>query len=122
MHTVQEKARDVLHTVQCEGMATVKYFFRDIELPNRVEYMPNAEFAARFPGEKGIAVDSFKKLVAYAADWSGPYPVQRKITYKSFPSRHECNARCMNGRHDGACECQCGGRNHGLGAILQLAN
>ena len=47
-------------------------------------------------------------------------PVTRKIEFKSFPSRHECNAKCLNGKHNGACECQCGGKNHGAGMFSRL--
>lgn len=40
----------------------------------------------------------------------------RMVFYKARPSRHECDARCMNatGRTMN-CECACGGRNHGRG-------
>jgi hypothetical protein len=103
-------------------MATVKNFYRDQELKN-VWAMPNEKFAALFPGERGMRCDSFSKWAGYPlAGFGGPLPVQRKITYKSFPSRHECNSKCLNGRHDGACECSCQGVNHGLGALLKLAN
>ena len=42
----------------------------------------------------------------------------RKIEYKSTPSRHECDARCYNatGRIM-RCECSCGGKNHGRGSF-----
>lgn len=38
----------------------------------------------------------------------------RKIEFKAFPSRHECDARCTHatGRIM-KCECSCGGKNHG---------
>jgi len=42
----------------------------------------------------------------------------RKIQYKSQPSMHECNAKCMSGRHNGTCECSCGGKNHGVGQLI----
>lgn len=42
----------------------------------------------------------------------------RKIEYKAFPSRHECNAKCLNGHVNGVCECKCGGKNHGRGSLL----
>lgn len=100
-------------------MAQVRHFFRD-ELLTRLETMPNAEFASRFPGERGVRCDSFKRRVGFTADRRGPFPVQRVISFKSFASLHECNARCLNGRHDGTCECSCGGRNHGLGNVLHL--
>ena len=42
----------------------------------------------------------------------------RKVEYKSNPSKHECDARCINatGRIM-KCECSCGGKNHGMGAF-----
>lgn len=49
-------------------------------------------------------------------------PVERVIEYKSNPSRHECDARCLNA--DGKimrCECSCGGKNHGRGRFSALA-
>jgi hypothetical protein len=42
----------------------------------------------------------------------------RKIQFKSQPSMHECNAKCMSGRMNGTCECSCGGKNHGAGGLL----
>lgn len=44
-------------------------------------------------------------------------PCNRKVEYKSSPSRHECDDRCMNatGRVM-KCECKCGGKNHGRGS------
>jgi hypothetical protein len=44
--------------------------------------------------------------------------VERVIEYKSFASKHECDARCLNatGRVM-KCECSCGGKNHGKGAF-----
>ena len=87
--------------------------------------MPNAEFAARFPGVKGFRCDGFSMLCAYPTEGTGgPLPVTRKIEYKAFPSKHECNAKCMGGKVNGACECQCGGKNHGAGmfrALLEAA-
>lgn len=40
----------------------------------------------------------------------------RAIEYKSLPSKHECNAKCMSGSSRGKCECRCGGKNHGRGS------
>ena len=44
--------------------------------------------------------------------------IERTINMKSSPSRHECDARCMNasGRTMN-CECSCGGKNHGRAAF-----
>lgn len=51
--------------------------------------------------------------------WQGYVPVERTVEYKANPSRHECDARCMNatGRVM-KCECACGGKNHGRGTIM----
>lgn len=42
--------------------------------------------------------------------------IERTIEYRSNPSRHECDARCMfaTGKIM-RCECSCGGKNHGKG-------
>lgn len=46
--------------------------------------------------------------------WQGYTPVERTVNYKSNPSRHECDARCMNANgRTMNCECSCGGKNHG---------
>lgn len=54
--------------------------------------------------------------------WQGYTAVERTIEYKSRPSRHECDARCLNatGRIM-KCECSCGGKNHGRGAFMAEA-
>ena len=96
----------------------------------RLNDMPNAEFAKTFPGVKGRRYDGFAMLVGCPVGhtskfvagkgWDhGPVlPVTRVINYKSNPSKHECDARCMNasGRTMN-CECSCGGKNHGRGAF-----
>jgi len=51
--------------------------------------------------------------------WTGAEWVKvRAVNYKSSPSLHECDARCINasGRVMN-CECSCGGKNHGRGAF-----
>lgn len=41
-------------------------------------------------------------------------PATRMIDYKIIrPSLHKCDARCLNATGHN-CECQCGGKNHGL--------
>jgi hypothetical protein len=95
-----------------------------VELGYGYHTMKNAEFAARFPGVKGIRCDSFTMYVGTVSNMSGAgrdpanlLPVTRRIEYKRNPSLHECNAKCMNGSHRGACECRCGGKNHGVGKL-----
>lgn len=42
--------------------------------------------------------------------------VTRRIEYKSHPSRHECDDRCICATGKSMrCECACGGKNHGRG-------
>lgn len=50
---------------------------------------------------------------------SQKHEAARHIEYKQFPSRHECNAKCLNGHVNGRCECKCGGKNHGRGSLLR---
>jgi hypothetical protein len=43
-------------------------------------------------------------------------PATRVINYKSNPSKHVCDARCMYAKgRTMNCECSCGGKNHGKG-------
>lgn len=109
-------------------MATAKVIYyngtRELDV---VTAMRNEVFALRFPGVKGMRFDSFQMWVGlpvgekYVSTLANHVPVERRISYKKFASKHECNAKCLSGRHDGACECKCGGRNHGLGALLGVA-
>ena len=42
---------------------------------------------------------------------------ERKIEFKSNPSRHECDDRCTHATgRTMKCECSCGGKNHGKAA------
>lgn len=106
-------------------MATFKYFSdfggQTVELVY-VREMKNAEFAARFPGVNGFRYDSFMKRVGYAAGATmdgQELPLTRMIEWKKEPSLHVCNAKCMGGKVNGACECSCGGKNHGRGTFDQ---
>lgn len=58
------------------------------------------------------------KLCGYV-EGRGWTPITRTIVMKANPSRHECDARCMNatGRTMN-CECSCGGANHGKGRFM----
>jgi hypothetical protein len=106
-------------------MAKVRYFSdfggQTVELTS-VTSMRNAEFASRFPGVKGYRYDGFEKVVGAVEGSKDLLPVTREITFKSNPSRHECDARCINatGRVMN-CECSCGGKNHGRGAFMCTA-
>lgn len=44
------------------------------------------------------------------------HAVARKIEYKSNPSKHKCDVRCLHATGKiMRCECSCGGKNHGKG-------
>ena len=100
-------------------MAKIKYFNGTDELL-AVTCVPIAQFIV-IGGIKSKAnyVDSFKRLAGRSID-GRLLPVERKIEYKSNPSKHICNAKCLNGSINGACECQCGGKNHGAGMLSSL--
>lgn len=46
--------------------------------------------------------------------WTGDIKAERVIQFKSNPSLHQCDARCMNAKGR-ICECSCRGKNHGNG-------
>lgn len=80
--------------------------------------LDNTEFEKRFPDVKGRRSDSFSKFVGFPQR-SMPgqeLPVTRVINYKSNPSKHKYDSRCIHatGRTMN-CECSCGGANHGKG-------
>ena len=103
-------------------MAQFKYFYdidgQTIELVS-VTSMDNEWFAINFPGVKAIRDGGYSKRCGRAAD-GRMLPMTRMIEMKRNPSHHACNAKCRNGKHNGACECQCGGKNHGAGMFTGL--
>jgi len=98
----------------------MKHFNGSTELVT-VSSMDNAEFSRLFPGVKGRRYDSFSKWVGRAAGSAEWLPVERCIEYRSNPSKHACDARCLNATGKiMRCECSCGGANHGRGAFTSL--
>lgn len=111
-------------------MAKIKYFNGENEL-TALQPMKNAEFAARFPGVKGKKYDGYSMFVGRPVnvepkfiqgegwDRSTLVAVERVIEYKSNPSKHICDARCVNATGKiMKCECSCGGKNHGRGSSM----
>ena len=90
-------------------MANIKYFNGDREL-TKVYYDGRKAF--------GLPVGVNPQFTKEHGWQTGFVPVDRKVEYKSNPSRHECDARCMfaTGKIM-KCECSCGGKNHGRGAF-----
>lgn len=103
-------------------MATIKYFSdingESIELLSLTS-RSNKEVAEQFPGVNAMRSDGYSRWMARAAD-GRLLPVTRMIEYKSRPSLHTCNAKCLSGKHNGTCECQCGGKNHGRGMFTKM--
>lgn len=87
-----------------------------------IQGIPNAEFSTRWPGVHGRRFDGYQMLVGRNAS-GNLMPVTRCVFRKSNPSNHKCSARCLNAKCTGRseCECECGGKNHGLGTFSNLA-
>ena len=100
-------------------MAKIKYFNGNQELAFVNSY-PVAQFiAAGGVKSKANYVDSFNRKMGRTPDGQ-LLPVERAITYKSAPSLHVCNTKCVGGHPNGICECSCGGKNHGIGMFTSL--
>ena len=88
----------------------MKYYHGD-ELLTNVHQDEKGKLVGNIPSNPPV----FNRLTQR---WDYNYvPVDRKIEYKSNPSKHPCDARCYNATGKiMKCECSCGGKNHGLGA------
>lgn len=88
-------------------MAKIKYFNGENEL--------QGVFEAKNGKLMGYVSKSNLYFVA-GEGWKGHLPVERRVEYKSNPSKHVCDVRCMNANgRTMKCECACGGKNHGRG-------
>lgn len=99
----------ITNRLETASMAKIKYFNGENELSG--VYHDNGKF---------FGYVSKEDLVFVAGKgWTGYVQATRVIEYKSNPSRHECDARCLNatGRVM-KCECSCGGKNHGRGSFV----
>lgn len=102
-------------------MAHMKYFHGTQEL-KAIHGMDREKFQQAFPGVKGKRWDGFSMMVGYPLEGDrGIVPVERVIEFRSNPSRHACDSRCLNAQGKVMrCECSCGGKNHGRGAFTSL--
>ncbi len=93
-------------------MAKIKYFNGSNELQGVFH-----------EGNQAFGYVSKEDLVFVAGKgWTGYVPAERKVEYKANPSRHECDARCLNATGlIMKCECSCGGKNHGKGGYMAVA-
>ena len=102
-------------------MAKMMHFSGTTEL-SWIDAMPNKEFAAKFGDAFALKYDSFHKFVGSADPYNRfakqvMLPVTRSVKFKSNPSLHKCDARCMNAKGH-SCECSCHGKNHGAGRSM----
>lgn len=99
----------ITNRLETANMAKIKYFNGENELSG--VYHDNGKFFGYVSKEDLVFVTG--------KGWTGYVQADRVIEYKSNPSRHECDARCMNatGRVM-KCECSCGGKNHGRGSFV----
>ena len=104
-------------------MATFTYFYdtaeQVIELVSGVTTMDIKVATAKWPGVRMKKSDGYSVWVGCDAN-GVQWPTTRKIEMKRNPSKHICNAKCLNGSCHGTCECRCGGKNHGRGMFTQL--
>lgn len=119
--TSKYRLQHKLLMIQSPIMSTeYRYFFdrngKTIELTKGAFLIRRESRKAMLAAFPEIKVRSLGDDIWVGLDADGfELPVTRKIEYKRRPSLHECNARCMNGKCNGVCECQCGGKNHGVG-------
>jgi hypothetical protein len=87
--------------------------------------MANMKYFADINGESFelTRVGHDGNISSAASHFSGLLPngtriqATRAVEYKSRPSKHECNAKCMGASGKSMkCECACGGKNHGAAA------
>ncbi|MGF6996744.1 hypothetical protein [Paraburkholderia sp. GAS32] len=105
-------------------MANMKFYSdvsgEPVELKNPYG-MDNKEYRAKWPDVKGRKYDGFSMWVGRPVDGGEVQPVTRYIEYRSNPSKHVCDSRCVNAQGKiMKCECSCGGKNHGKGAFTRL--
>jgi hypothetical protein len=97
-------------------MADIRYFAGDKRLTRVRHDGSNSTRPSAFSGlPEGVEPEYIP-----GEGWvGGLVQADRAVRYKSNPSRHECDARCMNatGRTMN-CECSCGGKNHGRGGLV----
>ena len=84
--------------------------------------MANYRYFAEHNGETVRLLNVYHDGAAEtkAANFIGTAPdgaklrANRKVEFKSNPSRHDCDSRCTGARgRVMKCECSCGGKNHG---------
>lgn len=63
-------------------------------------------------GHNSAAAKHFHGVCPVCGYW---HTCTRMIEYKSQPSLHKCDGRCLSAKGH-KCECECGGKNHGRAA------
>ena len=102
-------------------MAHLRFFFDDENgQSHRVEnvaLMP-VEYVMQKCGRVGKMTPRKDAYMGYALieNECKSVAVNRIVHYKSNPTKHSCDSRCLNAKGRMMnCECSCGGANHGKG-------
>ena len=100
-------------------MANFKYF-ADLngETVELIRVRHDGSMRTRAANFEGLPV-GVEPVFVQGRGWTGFIRATRVIEFKSNPSRHECDARCINATGlVMKCECSCGGKNHGRGSFV----
>lgn len=86
--------------------------------------MANFLFLADIPGAEPLSSkradydQGSSEMPRFYVEGPGWIRATRIVIRKANPSRHECDARCVNASgRTMQCECSCGGKNHGRGMV-----
>jgi hypothetical protein len=91
-------------------------YFADLPNGSTIEWRGTVE-RGQVRAARGIDNQGRGKVRGYV-EGLGWVKVTRTVEMKSSPSRHECDARCLNATGlVMKCECSCGGKNHGRGSF-----
>lgn len=95
-------------------------YFADMPDGRVLEWRDGRDKRGNVTAAEGVAYVGRGQFVGYVG--RDAVPITRRVELKPAPSRHECDARCLNATgRTMRCECACGGRNHGRGAIACTA-
>ena len=97
-------------------MAQVLYFSGETKLGDVFPLDNKKFFLIGGTRSKHNSYDGYQRLAGKPEAAPAAFlPVTRKIFYKVNGSKHKCDARCQSAK-GGNCECECGGKNHGIAA------
>ena len=98
-------------------MSKFKVFNEDRELLGEWKWILLEDFKRMFAGNTPLVLGQNGRITLIAREQENQgqwYPVTRKIKFKIVAKPHKCNDKCRHAKGD-FCECECGGKFHGLG-------